>query len=72
MPPKIDPIQITLPVFTGPISYACEILVNNDFSKDRSLEVINKRISDIEVENSTKSFYLEVKKYIETSIIKIG
>lgn len=72
MPPKLKPIKIILPVFTGPVSYACEILVNNDFNKERALSIINRRISDIQVENSTKNFYLEVKKYIETCIIEIG
>lgn len=69
MPPKFKPIRIQLPVFTGPVSYAMELLVKNDFSKERSNEIIDRVFED--AGDSTKNFYLEVKKYIQTSEITI-
>lgn len=69
MPPNFKPIRIQLPIFTGPVSYAMELLVKNDFSKERSTEGIDKVIED--AGDSTKLFYLEVKKYVQTAEITI-
>lgn len=69
MPPKFKPIKITFPVFTGPVSYAMELLTKNDFSKERSVDIIDRVIKD--AGDSTKSFYEEVKKYIQTAEITL-
>lgn len=69
MPPKFKPIRIQLPVFTGPVSYAMELLVKNDFSKERPNEIIDKVIGD--ARDCTRNFYVEVKKYIQTAEITI-
>lgn len=69
MLPKFKPIKITFPVFTGPVSYAMELLTKNDFSKERAVASIDSVISD--AGESTKFFYEEVRKYVQTAEITI-